>query len=80
MLLLFTLAVKTTLLIPELVTFTPFRMITQAACVPCGVKVRTPVAGVASVISNFVLVSVWVKRLGNTYLSLAKVVPFSSLR
>ena len=80
MLLLFTLAVKTTLLIPELVTFTPFSVITQAACAFCGVKVRTPVAGVSSVISNFVLVSVWVVRLGYTYLSLAKVVPFSSPR
>lgn len=52
----------------------------QAACAFCGVKVRTPVAGVSSVISNFVLVSVWVVRLGYTYLSLAKVVPFSSPR
>ena len=41
MLLLFTLAVKTTLLIPELVTFTPFRVITQAACASCGCLLYT---------------------------------------
>ena len=55
-----------TLVIP-FVVFVPLRVITQAACAPCGVNVMVPVAGVDNEMSKLVSILVVVERLGKTY-------------